>query len=150
MKLIQSANLEFDAIACSGASGTLIAPIVAYIMQKNLLYVRKPNEKTHSKNTIEGLSGLNESFNYIIIDDCIVSGRTMQHQIKTIQSHQHTTTLTGIFLSDYIKLKAVFLWDHDCFAPGEVIQKTVSYITNGYDLPNAKDIISVGTLVQKY
>src|SRR6185437_651522 len=69
---------DFDAIAFTGLSGALVAPIVADLLGKELIAVRK--EKTnHSSNQIEGyIAGKT----YIILDDCRSSG-------KTIRSEEH-------------------------------------------------------------
>lgn len=65
---------KFDAIAVSGASMMLIAPIVAYKLKKNVILVRKPEEVCNSSYRVEG----KHSQTYIIIDDLVASGDTIR------------------------------------------------------------------------
>lgn len=74
IKMIRSRNLEFDAIACRGFSGLLIAPIVAMRLNKALIVVRK-DEKTHSSHKVEGDHGAKH---YLILDDFIDGGGTVR------------------------------------------------------------------------
>lgn len=69
------AKLEFDAIAFSGQSGSLIAPIVAMLMGKSLIMVRKSGVRSHSSYKVEG--DINAK-SYIIIDDLTSSGKTIE------------------------------------------------------------------------
>lgn len=69
-------NLVFDAIAFRGNSGALIAPIVAYLMNKDIICVRKDGEDSHTIFTkVEG-NRLVQS--YVIIDDFIDTGNTIK------------------------------------------------------------------------
>ena len=65
--------IEFDAIAFRGLSGALVAPIVAYELDKTLLAVRK-GESNHSGHLVEGDYNARR---YVIIDDIISSGDTV-------------------------------------------------------------------------
>lgn len=65
---------HFDAIAVSGYSAALVAPIIAHRMKKNLILVRKDSESRHSTYLVEG--PVNQR--YIIIDDIIDSGHTLK------------------------------------------------------------------------
>jgi hypothetical protein len=65
---------EFDAIAFRGLSGTLVAPLVACRLNKRMIAVRK-GENTHSSHSAEGLA--NEPTRYVIVDDLIDSGGTV-------------------------------------------------------------------------
>ena len=74
VKMIKARGLEFDAIACRGVSGLLIAPIVAMRLNKTLIVVRK-GEKTHSSRSVEGDHGAKR---YLILDDFIDEGDTVR------------------------------------------------------------------------
>lgn len=74
VKMIRVRGLVFDAIACRGVSGMLIAPIVAMRLNKTLIVVRK-GEPTHSTYAVEGDHGAQR---YIILDDFIDSGDTIR------------------------------------------------------------------------
>ncbi len=74
IKMIKARGLKFDAIACRGVSGLLIAPIVAMRLNKTLIVVRK-GEKTHSCYVVEGDHAAKR---YLILDDFIASGATVR------------------------------------------------------------------------
>ncbi len=69
--------LDFDAIAFTGSSGALIAPMLALRLGKGLILIRKGgprSNKSHSVSVVEGMLGAKR---YIIVDDFICSGRTI-------------------------------------------------------------------------
>lgn len=66
---------EFDAIAFRGMSGAVAAPTIALALHKNLILVRKDEEKTHSTYVVEGC---NSTLRYVIIDDFMVTGDTVR------------------------------------------------------------------------
>lgn len=47
-------HVKFDAIACQGISGLILAPILAYEMDRRLIIVRKTLEGSHASSMIEG------------------------------------------------------------------------------------------------
>src|SRR5690348_8275544 len=65
---------KFDTIVFRGMSGSLIAPSVADHLNKPMLFVRKERTE-HSSYQLEGHCKVQ---NYIIIDDLIFSGETVQ------------------------------------------------------------------------
>lgn len=81
---------HFDAIAFSGLSGALAAPILAIELNKTLLCVRRKGEscdsiftrdhhaavQSHSTNNVEGDRGAKR---YIIVDDFTSTGTTVAH-----------------------------------------------------------------------
>ena len=105
-KLILKSNIEFDAIAYTGQSGALVAPTIAYLLNKHLIMVRKDVELSgsHSFNRVEGYVNKNEPINYIIIDDFVETGKT----INTI--HEKIADAAGNLPSNII-LKGIFLWN---------------------------------------
>jgi hypothetical protein len=80
VKLIKASQIEFDAIAFRGMSGALIAPIIAYKMNKPIIMVRKKGG-SHSSSTIEGYKNAKT---YIVIDDFVCGGDTIKTIINTI------------------------------------------------------------------
>lgn len=81
---------HFDAIAFSGLSGALIAPILALELNKTLLCVRRKGEAysatgsfdgSHSYRTVEGDRAVRR---YIIIDDFTSTGTTVQHIFDSV------------------------------------------------------------------
>jgi adenine/guanine phosphoribosyltransferase-like PRPP-binding protein len=74
---------RFDAIAFRGISGAIIAPVVAYLMGKKLIAVRK-EAGSHSDYMVEGPTS---AMRYVIVDDCRSSGKTADKIIEDIDQH---------------------------------------------------------------
>lgn len=79
----------FDSIAFRGASGALVAPAVAAKLGKHLLLVRK-GEGSHSYHQVEGNVATEK---YIIIDDIVASGETVEAIVNAIQRRQEAINL---------------------------------------------------------
>lgn len=84
---------EFDTIACCGTSGLMVVPQVAELLNKNILLIRKKNDKCYSDFTIEGV----KPFRYIILDDLICSGSTVRHIQRSIRSEYDRTQCVGLY-----------------------------------------------------
>lgn len=97
VQLLRDTGLHrFDAIAWSGVSGGLVAPVVSYILDKPQLIVRKGEER-HSKHEVESpftpecyelspVDGHGWRGTYVIIDDLVSSGATVQRMVNEISS----------------------------------------------------------------
>lgn len=77
-------NVEFDALAVRGVSGLIMAPIVAYLLNKHVIVVRKPKdvERSHANEIVESPITTGD---YVIFDDFVGSGETareIQRQIR--------------------------------------------------------------------
>ena len=83
----------FDSIVCCGTSGLLVAPEVASILEKNLVVVRKQNDKSYSPFLIEGVV----PHRYIIVDDLICSGSTVRHIKRCFSNESKRTVCVGIY-----------------------------------------------------
>lgn len=77
-------GLDFDTVVFRGASGCLIGPAVADKLGKHMLYIRKDKEyeDSHSSHMCEGHTRLQR---YIIVDDFISSGYTVDSIIKAVE-----------------------------------------------------------------
>lgn len=84
---------QFDSIACCGTSGLMVVPQVAELLNKNIILIRKKNEKCYSNFTIEGV----KPFRYIILDDLICSGNTVRHIRRTIENEYSKTKCIGLY-----------------------------------------------------
>lgn len=71
----------FRAIAFTGLSGAIIAGSIADRLQKFLYAVRKKDENRHSSYVVEGPIG---AFNYLIVDDFVQSGQTIQRIVSEV------------------------------------------------------------------
>jgi len=90
-------NQQFDAIAISGLSGLLVGPVVSVTMKKPLVVVRK-DETSHSSYEIETSLPNGVTWNYIILDDLICLGHTVERIISTIGRQFSQTKCVGIVL----------------------------------------------------
>jgi hypothetical protein len=87
---------QFDSIAFRGVSGALTAPILAYMLRKNVLAVRKkPSEDgwSHSSHEVEGDTNARR---YIIVDDFVASGKTIRAIFEKIHDFAPSARCLGI------------------------------------------------------
>lgn len=84
---------DFDSIACCGSSGLMVVPQVAELLNKNIVLVRKEQEKRYSNFAIEGIA----PFRYIILDDLICSGDTIRHIQRTIKDEHPRSKCIGLY-----------------------------------------------------
>lgn len=89
---------DFDAIAFSGLSGALFAPMVAFALDKTLLAVRK-GEQCHSSRLVEGDYAARR---FVILDDFISCGDTMRHILDEIHEAVPEAECIGILEYCYI------------------------------------------------
>lgn len=68
---------QFDTIAFRGVSGTMIGPILAMNLQKEMLVVRKLPHESHASHSWRLVEGNGECQKYIIVDDIVASGATL-------------------------------------------------------------------------
>ena len=94
-------KLQFDAIAFSGASGTLLAPPIALRMNKTLLLVRKTITDSHSSHYVEGDIGARR---YIIVDDFMSMGITARRILKHIKNNAPRAKCIGILEIEHNRL----------------------------------------------
>jgi hypothetical protein len=109
--------MPFDAIAFTGVSGAMVAPILALKWQKGLLLVRKPNEKNHSSMLVEGME---VAKSYLIVDDLIASGDTARRIIAALKESHPLAKCVGAYTynesyvySAYHLQKRLFLTDSE-------------------------------------
>jgi len=103
IKMIKDRGLEFDAIACRGVSGLLIAPIVAMRLNKSLIVVRK-GEDTHSMYTVEGDHGARR---YLILDDFIDQGDTVREIASEIYATNRLARCVGFIAYKRLSYKNI-------------------------------------------
>lgn len=85
---------QFDSIVASGNSMMGIAPIIATKLDKQLITIRKPHEISHSTVRVEHYQYPHK---YIVIDDFISSGQTMNYVINQMSEYTNGQ-LYGIYL----------------------------------------------------
>ena len=76
---------KFDTVAFTGMSGALVAPQVADILDKQMLLVRKPQDKSHGA-LIETAATYSSptATKILIIDDFFVAGETINRIVRSI------------------------------------------------------------------
>ena len=79
---IDRSKVEYDAIAFTGVSGALIAPVLSMLSGKPLIVVRKSaHESSHSLLKVEGCFN---AATYIIADDFVATGQTLHNIVSSI------------------------------------------------------------------
>ena len=78
---LTAAQVEFDAIVCTGVSGMLVGPALAVALGKRLAIIRKKDDKMNHA-TVEIESGMEPDDRWIFVDDIIASGRTATHVME--------------------------------------------------------------------
>lgn len=99
-------RVRFDAIAGSGNSGLLLLGAVSYRLGVPLIAVRRGVETTHDSRLVNGFFGGYErsgddgpkpgSWRYLIIDDLIDTGKTMNRIINSIHVEEPHAVPVGI------------------------------------------------------
>ena len=87
-------TFDFDALAFRGVSGAIIAPVLALELRKSIIVVRKTAEKSHLWGRT--VQGDNNARRYIIVDDFIDSGATVQTIVKEILLWQPHAVCLGV------------------------------------------------------
>jgi adenine/guanine phosphoribosyltransferase-like PRPP-binding protein len=82
-KAVSDDKIDFDAVAFCGISGALVAAPLALLYGVDLLGVREPET---SGSTYLGNGDYGRLKTYIIVDDCIVTGATVDHIKRTLSS----------------------------------------------------------------
>lgn len=83
---------DFDSISCCGVSGLMVVPQIAELLNKNILIIRK-NEKRYSEFRTEGIAPLR----YVVIDDLICSGTTINHITNIIKDEYPRAKCIGVY-----------------------------------------------------
>jgi adenine/guanine phosphoribosyltransferase-like PRPP-binding protein len=84
---------NFDSIACCGVSGLTVVPQIAEILNKDMVIIRKPDEKRYSNFYMEGAS----PFRYVVVDDLICSGDTLKWIKQTIHEDNPKAQCVGLY-----------------------------------------------------
>lgn len=85
----------FDAIAFSGMSGAIMAPMIAMALKKPLIMVRKDTSNCHSKRKVEGAY---DAGTYIIVDDLVCSGDTCKRIYDSIKEVNANAICVGVYV----------------------------------------------------
>jgi adenine/guanine phosphoribosyltransferase-like PRPP-binding protein len=91
----------FDSIAVCGVSGLLMGVTVADKLNKSIIVVRKGDDTCHSAYCVEGAI----TDKYVIVDDCIATGKTIKNTIVVINAHHNKAAkCVGIILYELPRL----------------------------------------------
>lgn len=86
----------FGAIAFTGVSGAAFAFPISLALRKPLLCARKRGGSSHTSLTVEGKTTVRT---YVIVDDCIDSGKTLRRIQDEVQG-ETSAKLLGVYLYD--------------------------------------------------
>lgn len=90
-------NIEYDTFAFQGASGIGISLILAHLLQKETILVRKDGEPRQADARYK-VEGYKEAKRYIVVDDLISTGMTAARVIQGVHSLAPEAELVGILL----------------------------------------------------
>ena len=90
---LRKIDKNFDTIACCGTIVMLVVPQISEILKKNILVIRKEEDKRYSPFDYEGAIPKN----YIIVDDLICSGNTIKHILSTIKRECSRSNCIGVY-----------------------------------------------------
>lgn len=94
VRALRPLSASFDAVAFRGMSGAFVGPAAAALMGKNPLLVRK-QEPGHSKWEVEGWGDVKS---YVIIDDLIETGRTVETVVGLVEKGRPGARCAGVAL----------------------------------------------------
>lgn len=87
--MLRNKKKDFDSIACRGVSMLTIGSIMAHKLKKQIVVIRK-GESCHSNYTTEFFT---EPKSYIIVDDLISSGKTIEAVVESLPNSNHYGTI---------------------------------------------------------
>jgi orotate phosphoribosyltransferase-like protein len=94
-------NVQFDVIVCTGCSGIVFASVLAYVMGKELVIVRKGSDRSHSNRKVEGSVKSEHFGKWIFVDDLVDSGKTRKRVKKAIKAWAGEEALKN-YVGDYL------------------------------------------------
>jgi len=109
-------DVDYDAIVVTGVSGLSVGATIAYLTGKQLIVVRKEEERSHACYEIEGLPRVD--FKYIILDDFVCAGNTVVKIAEKMKEKVQYSKATYVGLVQYSENRKTFcvshqeLWEH--------------------------------------
>ena len=94
-------KVSFNTIVCTGVSGLVFAPTLAFLLKKQLVVVRKTTEGTHADKICEANFMVGDIGKWIFVDDFIESGATLK-KTKTAITKEYSpfANYAGCYLYD--------------------------------------------------
>jgi hypothetical protein len=94
----QLADVDFDTFVVTGLSGSLVAPVLAWVMGKKFFVLRKPNDGSHhARHGALWVGSLGKR--WIFLDDLVDSGLTRQRVFRALRKQlaevEHNRQLYG-------------------------------------------------------
>lgn len=133
VSLIRSKNTQFDTFAFRGMSGAIFAPVLAHLMHKEMIMVRK--NKGNGCASGRWVEGFKHARRYILVDDLICSGSSAVDTILAVK----------VFTNSKAELVDVLLYDSHvellgvddkfgCISPRVLMERAQSKFDEGeYD-----------------
>lgn len=95
-KILTTKKHDYDAIAFCGLSGAPLAGALSYRLHKPLIVVRKGDDRHYNRNAV--FSAADDVRRYIIVDDLIETGTTVNHIKDRIKEIYFDAKCVGIYL----------------------------------------------------
>lgn len=112
-------DTPIDSIAFSGSSGAAMAYPLSYLLDLKLLSVRKKNDESHFSALFknETFEGVTDSKNYVVVDDCCDTGKTLVRISKEINDFYKKKLISPP------NLQGIMLYNHN---NGSIVFYTLS------------------------
>lgn len=116
---------DFDTFAFSGTSGAAVGFVLAHLLNKEVIVVRKPNEPRRAGIAYE-VEGYRHSVRYMIVDDLISTGTTAGRIVHGVRRIAPTAEPIGILTYNSMRVvnqdRNPSIWTDvmDCAAAAEV------------------------------
>ena len=99
-KCMKTIKVPYDTLAFAGISGAVIGPALAIKLKKECLLVRKDCDKHCTRENVSGHEGVKS---YLIVDDLIDSGRTVEMIQKKIYQFSKSAKCIGVVQVQYLE-----------------------------------------------
>jgi orotate phosphoribosyltransferase len=86
----------FDVVCCTGVSGMVFGPVLAYSMRKRLIVIRKTKRGSHASSIIEGNYGYGDRV--LLVDDFTSTGNTMKRMRTELRKKDMDLKIVGAYL----------------------------------------------------
>lgn len=131
--VIQLRKVKFDTIVCRGRSGLSIAAPLAYLLDKELLIVNKPEVKSHSGGML-AFSPRATLSKAIVVDDFVASGETVKACYEAVETMcEGRVTMLGVYLYKHYAESGMLAvsWRKD---PIKLFNRHPKYVNDNYEV----------------
>jgi adenine/guanine phosphoribosyltransferase-like PRPP-binding protein len=100
-------GFEFDAIGCTGVSGLLMGPTIAYLMGKRLAVIRKEKPGFGNHACVKVEHNMMSGDRVLLIDDLVASGATMIAMNDALEELRHGLVYDDCYMAKEVVVEVV-------------------------------------------